>query len=335
MSSKLYSLKEWLTLDDAASHLTAVLAEKVSVTDILQLAIQKRIKLSVNLLSGAYANKGTIKDICEAHVILSPAGTPLSWLRGDPPSSPLEKQLRSMGQIKVGEIKNLDEDIKRAVAERRVEMVHIGNSISETEIVEFEKGVQMLTGIYDLPMLSAEQSLVEELYYPEVGGPNIEPWGLEGIWLEKDGYIYRLCERSATQADYDACGTESSIAEWEKRYNDPSRWFPTERIPTEYAIILRRKNLDDFLTSIEGPNQAQGLKPDKGEQRILEAFGLLVELYTSQHGPDYRHGKKPKASRIVEDMLNAIPEDVTNMGDRKLKEYVGSAIKAWEAKKHR
>ena len=70
MSSKLYSLKEWLTLDDAASHLTAVLAEKVSVTDILQLAIQKRIKLSVNLLSGAYANKGTIKDICEAHVIL-------------------------------------------------------------------------------------------------------------------------------------------------------------------------------------------------------------------------------------------------------------------------
>lgn len=335
MSLKLYSLKEWLTLDDAASHLAAVLSEKVTVADILQLAIQKRIKLSVNLLSGAYANKGAIRNIYEAWVMLCPSGSSLSWLRGDEPVTSLEKKLRSLGLVQISGIPKLDEEIRSAVADQRVQAIHIGESISESEIVEFDKGVQMLGGIYDLPMLSAEKMLIEEIYYSRVGGPDIDPWGLEGVWLEKDGYIYRLCERMADQADYDACGTEGSVSEWEKRYNDPSRWFPSGRLPDESAIILRRKNLDAFIASLEAPDPDQGRKSDREEQRAFEAFGLLVELYASQRGPDYRYGKKPKASRIVDDMLDAIPDDVTNMGDRKLKEHVSAAIKAWEAKKHR
>ncbi len=80
--------------------------------------------------------------------------------------------------------------------------------------------------------------------------------------------------------------------------------------------------------------QKRGVAADK-ELRALEAFGLLVELYASQHGPDYRNGARPKASRIVKDMLTKVPDDVPSMGDRKLKEHVGAAIKAWEAKKRR
>lgn len=47
--------------------------------------------------------------------------------------------------------------------------------------------------------------------------------------------------------------------------------------------------------------QKRGVAADK-ELRALEAFGLLVELYASQHGPDYQYGARPKASRIVKDM---------------------------------
>lgn len=335
MKSKLYSLKEWLTLDDAASHLATVLSEKVTTADILQLAIQKRIKLSVNLLSGAYANKGTIRNIYEAQFMLTPSGTSLSWLKDDEPATSLEKKLRSLGLVKIGDIPRLDEEIRSAVHDHRVQAIHIGESISDSEIVEFDKGVQVLNGIYDLPMLSAEKMLIEEIYYSKVGGPAIDPWSLEGVWLERDGHIYRLCERMANQADHDASGTENSITEWKKRYNDPARWFPTDRLPDETAIILRRKNLDAFLASLEDSEPEQGRKSNMEEQRAFEVFGLLVELYASQRGPDYHHGSKPKASRIVEDMLNAIPDDVTNMGDRKLKEHVGAAIKAWEAKKRR
>jgi hypothetical protein len=60
-----------------------------------------------------------------------------------------------------------------------------------------------------------------------------------------------------------------------------------------------------------------------------------VEVYVGQRGPNYHHGTRPNASRIAKDMLAAVPDDVTNMGDRKLKDHVGKAIKAWEAKKLR
>ncbi|SFT48188.1 hypothetical protein [Halomonas saccharevitans] len=333
MSSKLYSLKEWLTLDDAASHLTSVLAEQVTVSDILQLAIQKRLKLSVNLISGTYANKGVIRDITEARVLLCPAGHPLSWMRGDEPATRLEKKLRAIGVIRAGDIEKLDEEIRTAVADHRVEALHVGEGISETEVVEFEQGVQMLSGIYDLPMLSLEKSLVEEMYYPRVGGPDIDPWGLEGVWLEREGCIYRLCKRMATQADYDACGTEDSISEWEKRYTDPSRWFPADRLPEECAIILRRTNLDAFIDSLEAPEEARGQFSEGEELRALEALGLITETI-AKLGPKYRKGDagKPNCAQIAHAMSQQAGE-VYGMSKSKLQRLLSYALDAWEEKR--
>lgn len=108
---------------------------------------------------------------------------------------------------------------------------------------------------------------------------------------------------------------------------DPMPFPPIE------SLKIRRECLDAFIADVG--NQNSESVNEKDELRTLEAFGLLVELYASQHGPDYRNGAKPNASRIVEDMLDATPDDVTNMGERKLKDHVGDAIKAWEVKKRR
>lgn len=104
-------------------------------------------------------------------------------------------------------------------------------------------------------------------------------------------------------------------------------------LPKGCSILVRA---DDIDALVEEPQKPTGSGAnDAAELRVLEAFGLLVELYAGQHGPDYSHGARPKASRIVEDMLDAKPDDVIGMGDRTLKEHVGAAIKAWEAKKRR
>lgn len=44
---KLFSLKEWLTVPEAAKHLTLVFGEDVSETDVLRLALDRRLRLSV------------------------------------------------------------------------------------------------------------------------------------------------------------------------------------------------------------------------------------------------------------------------------------------------
>lgn len=46
MTRKLYKLKEWFSLQDAAERLTLTLGEDVSVKDVIQLAIENHIKLS-------------------------------------------------------------------------------------------------------------------------------------------------------------------------------------------------------------------------------------------------------------------------------------------------
>lgn len=53
--NKLFSLKKWLTLPETSKHLSILLGEDVSEADVLQLALDDQIKLSLNLVNGAYA----------------------------------------------------------------------------------------------------------------------------------------------------------------------------------------------------------------------------------------------------------------------------------------
>ncbi|GHE19989.1 hypothetical protein [Halomonas urumqiensis] len=107
---------------------------------------------------------------------------------------------------------------------------------------------------------------------------------------------------------------------------DLARWL--------MSLGWAESELPDFLAGIckaPAPNESAEVV----ELRTLEVFGLLAELYAGQRGPDYRHGERPKVARIVTDMLEAMPADITKMGDRKLKEHISAAIKAWENKKRR
>ena len=68
---KIYRLREWLTLDEASGHLSVVLGEPVSVAEVLRLALDRHLTLSVNLVNHAEAKPGA-RSVAEG-----PAG-PLS-----------------------------------------------------------------------------------------------------------------------------------------------------------------------------------------------------------------------------------------------------------------
>lgn len=55
---KLFKLKTWLTLEDAATHLSAALSEPVTPADILQLSLDGTLTLSVNIVGQVYAKPG-------------------------------------------------------------------------------------------------------------------------------------------------------------------------------------------------------------------------------------------------------------------------------------
>jgi len=69
---KLFSLKKWLTLDEAARHLTIVLGEDVCVADVLRLVLDRHLKLSVYFVNHAVAKRGHIVPIEDAEYIEIP-----------------------------------------------------------------------------------------------------------------------------------------------------------------------------------------------------------------------------------------------------------------------
>ena len=74
--SKLFKLKQWLTIGETAKHLSNVLSEPVSEADVLKLGLDEHLKLSINFTNGAPAKKGTVVSYQEAKGIIQPRINP-------------------------------------------------------------------------------------------------------------------------------------------------------------------------------------------------------------------------------------------------------------------
>jgi len=57
---KLFNLKKWLTVAETARHLTIIFGEEVHEADVLRLALDGRLQLSVNFVNYATARFGTV-----------------------------------------------------------------------------------------------------------------------------------------------------------------------------------------------------------------------------------------------------------------------------------
>ncbi|MBU2648362.1 hypothetical protein KKI24_26890 [bacterium] len=56
--SKLFKLKKWLTLEEAAVHISNVLDEAVTIADLLRFALDGYLTLSVDFVNHTQARKG-------------------------------------------------------------------------------------------------------------------------------------------------------------------------------------------------------------------------------------------------------------------------------------
>jgi hypothetical protein len=57
--SKLFKLKNWLTIEEAAKYLSNAFTELVTESDVLRLALDGRLKLSVNFVNPVVVKLGT------------------------------------------------------------------------------------------------------------------------------------------------------------------------------------------------------------------------------------------------------------------------------------
>ena len=149
--SKLLKLKEWLTVLDASRHLSILFEEEVGEADVLRLALDGHLRLSVRFLEPSPALCGRIITVDDTSECFDPSS-----------------------------ISDHDEREDRAGKSKRVLIDRRDKQVLDIE------GEYHVEGVWDLLMRGGERSYVEDQYQNLINGPRVYPYLLDdGIYLVK------------------------------------------------------------------------------------------------------------------------------------------------------
>ena len=239
--SKLFKLKKWFTLGETAKHLTLNFGEDVTEADVLRLALDGHMVLSVNFQTSERGQCGKLIPIEDAGF------QEIEFVKGEPPS-------KIYGGIRV---QTGDED---------------------THILKFDGKVVRMVGVYDLPMIGGEKNEVENQYRELVGQQRIWLTSLDGAFVTagEDQFIQILEDfddneyQSGSAAQLEVFErtfaldgiSDDKAKEWrlkhktdraeflKKRWDDPNRYYPAGGLSEDSVFVVRNDSLTELLLSV-------------------------------------------------------------------------------------
>jgi hypothetical protein len=137
---KLLKFKTWLTVPDAARHLSILFGEDVTEADVLRFALDGHLTLSVDFVNQTTARCGKIIPLADAEI---------------------------------REVKSLNGD-------GVVRLIRNGIYLGEERVFSFSSEPTYMDGIWDLAMLGAERLDVEHSYQLLTDGPAVTLAAFDG-----------------------------------------------------------------------------------------------------------------------------------------------------------
>jgi len=122
--------------------------------------------------------------------------------------------------------------------------VFSGIFIDEARVIDTKPGVRFLTGVWDLPMIGAEQIDVEHEYQALTSGPVLDLFDLEGAFVCKDGEYWQLQEHFSNNKYFKASNLK---APW----TDPENFYPAAGIPSDAVLVARPDSLRDLTGRVQ------------------------------------------------------------------------------------
>lgn len=265
---KLFNLKEWLTVADAARHLSIVFGEEVTETDVLRFALDGHLRLSVNFVNHARARCGKVVRYNEAELMAAIASgnlpTDLKWHTWPP-----------------GAMATLRPGLPPEDAEKSTTML-MSLRIDDERYLTLSDEITTMREVWDLPMIGNEKLDIEHLYQQLTGGPAVTLQGLDGAFVEgRDGQMCQLQE-DFDDNEYQAGSSaqleklKQHIAEnnievteaesllnlhkedrkkyLEKKKSQPelNNYYPASSLPSDGVLVVRTDALREFEASING-----------------------------------------------------------------------------------
>ena len=260
--SKLLNLKEWVTIEDAARHLSIMFGEQVAEPDILRLALDGHLTLSVNFVNGAYARAGCIKEASEARHIDVPVGL-----------SAAEKA-KSPGEYQGG-----------------WEKLCMGIALDDsTKVIDLEDEVVELHGVYDLPMIGGEQLDIERRFQRMTDGPAVTSVTLDGAFIVAGNAdeVLQLQEHFEDNGYVDP-------ARLKKPWHNRENFYPADRLPSDSVLVVRTDSLmvlrELAVEAARDKKPKATLSTRERETLLKLVIGMAIEGY--RYSPDAARSEAP------------------------------------------
>ncbi len=246
MVSKLLKLKEWVTVPEAARHLSIMFGEDVTEADVLQLALDGKLRLSVNFVNATYALVGRIVEASEARH---------KDFRADLAAA------RQPGEHK-------DEWLKVCMG-----VPLVGTS----RVIDLQDQISQLQGVYDLPMIGGDRLEIEHSYQQLTGGPAVTAVAIDGAFVEcRDGTLAQLQEHYEDNRDMKG---ETLKKPWHHKDN----FYPGGGLPEDAVLVVRTEALADLLDRMtetqKEPKPGQELATRERDTLYKLVIGMAMEGY--------------------------------------------------------
>ncbi len=326
--SKLLSIKEWLTIDEAARHLSTLFGEEVNKADIFQLALEKRLTLSIRLVVDVPAKRVCFERLEDTHFSIVPMLWAPAWN-----GSPLPE-----GGVTPADVKHLPEDVLEALRTRALMLLPHGTLHGDDQLLVVDDKVCYLRGLCDLPMIGAEALDIESRYQEETAGPPLDWMYLGGPFVEQDGVYYQLQEEfesgeshngsvkqlNEINARIESEGLDAQAAKAlldrhkefsKKRYEKFLRdkgfrreYWPAGHLPDDATLVMRTSALLDFERQVNNPPTvaATTIKP-REETTYLNIVGALVELLLGNTPSGRRNSVYESQAAIIDALVELHP----------------------------
>jgi hypothetical protein len=304
--SKLFKLKKWLTLPEAARHLSGICGEEVTEADILRLALDKHLTLSVNFVNYTHVKPGKVVDFDD------------------------EKLAALMSQGKYTSA------LDWAISLRSGKLVLRSLRIGEGKYLKIDEDqVVVIEDVWDLPMIGGEIIYVERKYHELIGGPLVELSDNNGTFVSgSDGTI---CKLQDIYDDFYGCDAvrikqlvklqrlernksnnkrkEKLLALRREKLNKPieldeswyklGRYYSARTFPEDAMLVVRTDALIEFEQLISDSEvehnktaKSNGHK-ERHAQNREQVLGAAFAVYT-EWSDECRDAKgKPVASKIA------------------------------------
>lgn len=270
--SRLFKLKEWLTLDEAAAHISNVLGEPASIADLYRFALDGHLTLSVDFVNHAQAQKGKwvkTEDV-EFNIIEEDPST--GEKLGIPFASPKNHEI----------------------------------SVTEDDWILLDNPVSSIHGIWDLTMIGDEKLDIEHNYQQLTSGLEVNLVTLAGAFVQQGDVVCQLQESFENNEFQE--GSNAYEKEMENRIanNDISDdeakklrakfkedrnkflrdnkgnlkeigYYPAGGLPEDCVLVIRTNEITKFIQSLEDDTVSEKPLTSKERNSLLVLIGALCK----------------------------------------------------------